>query len=255
MTLKRKRRNNLLVKLFAVAIAMGMFSCEEELEPWVGVTLQADCSLDSDVTYEGTSFTVQVESNTDWVAVASEWLTLDKTQGTGPGTVQVFVPENETNEVRSGFVRIEAGSEEPIGNIVGQLSQSFTVRQSARFEAIEITNVKVALQRRRLSNDYYDYFGTVTYTVSSDLPDEELAQVYDPELTIVLYGDNYVVPGVPYSFSFDISLSKGAHVVDVDLVRIPGNFPRCDIGVGGRVDGEIRTFFFSTNQPYRIDRI
>lgn len=240
-----------------LGMTCGFTSCEEELDPWEIVELEADCSQEEALPYDGGTFIVNVNANTAWTVITPEWMSADKTSGTGQGTVNVTVEENTGDNQRNGFVRITAGSSEPDGNIVGQTSQSFNITQQAKYEDLKISNVNVNLNKKRSSgrDDYYDYYGTVTYTVETRLTNEEIEELFpSPDAWLNLYGysplfDN-PAQGWGISTIDKVSLAKGTHTITFDSKNIYGNFTRCDLYIAGSRNQNI---YFTTNRPYIIN--
>lgn len=178
-------------------------------------------------------------------------MTVDKTSGTGPGMISVAVGENESDKARGGTIVIKAGASEPNGNIAGQTSKSVSINQQAKYQDLKIDNVIVNLKKKRTPNrdDYYDYYGTVTYTVETRLTDEEVEKLFlAPNARLDLYG-----PSSPQSIRpiDEVSLTKGTHTITFDSERIHGNYTRCDLYVIGSTFGS-QILFFTTNRPYII---
>lgn len=254
--IKRKNLTHAaLAALCALVAAGGFASCDEELEPWEIVSLEASCSQEELLPYDGGTFTVNIDANTDWTVTVPEWMTADKTSGSGPDTISVTVGENEGDKARGGTIVIKAGASEPNGNIVGQTSKSVGVSQQAKYQDLKIDNVIVDLKKKRTPNrnDYYDYYGTVTYTVVTRLTDEEIEELFRaPDSWLNLYGYSPLLePGAGWGiYTIDeVELTNGTHTIAFDSKAIYGNFTSCDIYIAG---SRGQNLFFTTNRPYTI---
>lgn len=248
---RRKWTHAVRAAVCALVAVCGFASCDEGLEPWEIVSLEASCSQEGQLSYDGGTFTVSVDANTDWTVTVPEWMTVDKTSGTGPGMISVAVGENESDKARGGTIVIKAGASEPNGNIAGQTSKSVSINQQAKYQDLKIDNVIVNLKKKRTPNrdDYYDYYGTVTYTVETRLTDEEVEKLFlAPNARLDLYG-----PSSPQSIRpiDEVSLTKGTHTITFDSERIYGNYIRCDLYIRGSEFGS-QILFFTTNRPYII---
>lgn len=249
---RRKWTHVVRAAVCALVAVCGFASCDENLEPWEIVSLEASCSQEGQLPYDGGTFTVSVDANTDWTVTVPEWMTVDKTSGTGPGMISVAVGENESDKARGGTIVIKAGASEPNGNIAGQTSKSVSVSQQAKYQDLKINNVIVNLKKKRTyygDNEFYDYYGTVTYTVETRLTDEEVEELFPaPIARLDLYG-----PSSPQSIRpiDEVSLTKGTHTITFDSERIHGNYTRCDLYVIGSTFGS-QILFFTTDRPYTI---
>lgn len=216
----------------ALVAVCGFASCDEELEPWETVSLEASCSQEELLPYDGGTFTVSVDANTDWTATAPEWMTLNKVSGTGPGTISVTVGENNGAKKRYGTIIITAGDDEPQGNVVGRKTSSVSISQTPLAEVIDpastvtVNSVETDLlcqyedgwEELGFSNFYY-ISGTITWSVETQYTDEFIKAAF---------GDNDVTMEVAFMSSEDqvldthvfnfgaLAFSAGSHTYELD---------------------------------------
>lgn len=257
-TIKRKWVQAAVAVMCVLGMTCGFTSCEEELDPWVPVELEAECQQEEAMPYNGGTFSINVNSNTAWTVTASDWITVDRTSGTGQGTINVTVEENTGDNRRSGSIRITAGGSEPDGDIAGQTSQSFNITQEYMVDAVEITDVLPTISREPSSTtrDGYHYYGSVTYTVNTTLTDEEISNFFtNSKLLLFLYarrGDGYSSGG--YAIE-SIPLTNGIHTIDVDfdMPYYYDPFRMLDVYIRADYKGSMENLFFTINQPYSIN--
>lgn len=209
-----------------LGMTCGFTSCEEELDPWEIVSLEASCSQEELLPYNGGTFTVSVDANTDWTVTVPEWMTVDKASGTGPSTVSVTVDENSDYEARRGMVQITAGTTEPTGNVAGVETRTFAISQQPRQGAINFNVIEAKVERIQddryvITSDYSKYYwhrykATITYEVSSDLTDAEIAEIAGEPLLNVELNERYYYDGMTwheYMGAYDIPITRGRHTV------------------------------------------
>ena len=225
--IKRKNLTHAAVAALCALVAAGGFaSCDEELEPWETVSLEASCSQEEMLPYDGGTFTVNIDANTDWTMTVPEWMTADKTSGSGPGTVSVTAGENSDYEARTGMVQVTAGTTEPTGGVAGVKTTTFAVSQQSRQGAVNFNVIEAKVERIQdgryvIADGKYKYYwhrykATITYEVSSDLTDAEIAEIAgDPRLSVKL-NERYNYNGTAwheYIAAYDIPVTRGRHTV------------------------------------------
>lgn len=237
-TIKRKWVQAAVAVMCVLGMTCGFTSCEEELDPWEIVSLEASCSQEELLPYDGGTFTVSVDANTDWTVTVPEWMTVDKASGTGPSTVSVTVDENSDYEARRGMVQITAGTTEPTGDVAGIKTTTFAVSQQPRQGAINFNVIEAKVERvfddgyvTSESGTYerHHYKVAVTYEISSNLTEAEIAEMMkEPGIYVTLnqkFSFNQT-PGDPlkdyvfhdYIYITGISITPGRHTVTGEQV-------------------------------------
>ena len=110
-------------------------SCNEEWDKWETIRLEATSSLENgtEIDYQPSSLRIDIKCNGEWSVEVPAWMSTDTPSGTGDAQVTVSIRENDTKKARTGSIRIQSGSLEPAGNIVGTASKSFKVTQQAKY--------------------------------------------------------------------------------------------------------------------------
>ena len=271
-TIKRKWVQAAVAVMCVLGMTCGFTSCEEELDPWEIVELEADCSQEEALPYDGGTFTVNVNANTAWTVITPEWMTVDKASGTGPGTVSVTVGENNGAERRYGTITITAGDDGPQGNVVGRKTSSVSISQTPFAEVIDpASTIKIdavetdlLCQNNRTGLDQFDYVwvsGTVTWNVETQYTDDFIAAVFgDATMRITFMTDEDQTLG---SEEFNIygpsALYAGRHTHDLDPYdghyirfynnRIPA---KCMIEIYAYDKSGNVVNLFSSEKPYSI---
>lgn len=225
-------------------------SCNEEWDKWETIRLEATSSLENgtEVDYQPSSLRIDIKCNGEWSVEVPAWMSTDTPSGTGDAQVIVSIRENDTKKARTGSIRIQSGSLEPAGNIVGMASKSFKVTQQAKYGAIELVVLSANITRTKKSDAVYRYNGPITYEIRTELSNEEIAAlITDPELRITAEGTyppgyGIVEAGQPADWDFwikNIDITKGQHTVTLDetLHEVYGRHTRADISIRYKVAG------------------
>ncbi len=237
--IKRKNLTHTAVAALCALVAAGGFaSCDEDLDPWKIVSLEASCSQEEMLPYDGGTFTVSVDANTDWTVTVPEWMTADKTSGSGPGTVSVTAGENSDYEARTGMVQVTAGTTEPAGGVAGVKTTAFAVSQQSRQGAINFNVIEAKVERvfddgyvTSESGTYerHHYKVAVTYEISTNLTEAEIAEMMKEPGIYVTLNQKFTfnqIPGDPlkdyvfhdHIYITDISITPGRHTVTGEQV-------------------------------------
>ncbi|MBN2807728.1 MAG: leucine-rich repeat protein, partial [Prolixibacteraceae bacterium] len=76
---------------------------------------------------QGSSQTIQIESNTEWEAlVVEEWLSIEPTKGKGNGTINITANENITDTARVAYVNIFSEGIDTVSVLVTQMADQGT---------------------------------------------------------------------------------------------------------------------------------
>lgn len=183
-----KFRGWCMATLCACAVASGLCSCDEELEPWVVASLELSQGDEQHLFYHnGGSFTLGIKANTDWTVTAPSWIELDKTSGTGDATLTCNVLENLTASNRSGTINVVACQQSP-STVAGISQKSWSVSQTSEMGSYvdafannttisDLSYTKEVTYHGYMAPDHYYYVDhTITFTLASPLSDEELGQ-------------------------------------------------------------------------------
>lgn len=195
--------------------AVCLSSCNENLDPWEILAFETSNTLteSNEVDCNGSSFTVSIKSNSDWTIKAPDWITADKMEGNGDAVVNFVVAKNETLRYREGEVEITAGS---IGesNVVGHGTDVIDVKQKSKSQDtdIQVTSAEftynVLSRFTYRSNYYYKYSRSinVSFTINSELADDELANYADSAyLVVVSRGYSYKYNSYEDTYSYSLN--------------------------------------------------
>lgn len=205
------------------AVALLAAGCEE-MDDWELASVRVS-SPDVGTTgyvelpYHEGSFTVNVESNTDWTANAPDWMTVTPSSGTGNATLTVTYQMTDEYTSRRNTVSVVAGRQgEPLGNVVDTNTGSVTIRQEGledvatfRVSGVDITHTIW----RENGEMYSDYDGTIEYQISADVSDEALARAF--EGTDLVIREFLFYDRGRELFRAPVTLTKGTHTMTVDV--------------------------------------
>lgn len=187
---------------------------------------EIDCQLETSkdiVPYSGDTFTMNVNSNTSWKVSTPVWMTANPSEGTGSGVVTIDVAKSSESQQRNGKISVMFSSD-PDNNIAGGLSKEMYVKQEAYWESVRVTISEAYIRTHKYPKaNKYDAGYSVTYTVESDLPDEEFNKLVSGthlQLRYLIADGDW--DGYRYQFRDhyylipDIIMSRGTHTVSND---------------------------------------
>ena len=92
-----------------ICLGLPMFtSCEEDEKEWELTELELAPTESFDIQYKGGSQSFSFKTNTNWKILSSgDWISFDKTSGTGDATVIATFAENSSNDNRKAVIRIQ----------------------------------------------------------------------------------------------------------------------------------------------------
>lgn len=268
-TIKRKWVQAALAVMCVLGMTCGFTSCEEELDPWVPVELEADCSQEEALPYDGGTFTVNVNANTAWTVITPEWMTADKTSGTGQGTVNITVMENKDSKQRIGSVQIIAGGSEPQGNVIGKKTSVISISQATKADVIDpnsavtINSVETDLVATFHSTgltqfDNYQVTGVVTYNVDTQYSDDFIAAIFGDAVMEITFltSEDQIISSTELNIHGPSAFYAGLHTREIDEYDhfiFYSNIPaKCMIKIYGYdKSGEVINFF-SSDEYYSI---
>ena len=186
---------------------------------------EIDCQLETSkdiIPYSGDTFTMNVKSNTSWKVSTPVWMTANPSEGTGSGVVTIDVASSTESQQRNGKISVMFSSD-PDNNIAGELSKEMYVKQEAYWESVRVTISEACIRTHKYPNvSKYDAGYSVTYTVESDLPDDEFKKLVSGTHLQLRYliadvwtGRNYEFRDYYYLIP-DINMSRGTHTVSND---------------------------------------
>ena len=229
---KKKKRCRGLLLLVCMALMLSGSSCSEDLDRWEPLNVDVSSNLpeSKEVSYEASSFTLEVKTNGKWTLICPDWMTASKTEGFGDETLTVEISANPYLNTRSGNVEINFGSEDVSSNVIGTLVKRFSVKQTSKTEAVSIEIVSAELNKQQTYNYEVVYYNnknyvryhhnwiyTVTYKVTSSLSDKELAEmVQSPLLKMEMTSHKFysqTTMAYEYSHGESIDVTRGEHTV------------------------------------------
>lgn len=210
-----------VVGIFA-AVALLAAGCEE-MDDWELASVRVS-SPDVGTTgyvelpYHEGSFTVNVESNTDWTANAPDWMTVTPSSGTGNATLTVSYQMTDEYTSRRNTVRVVAGRQgEPLGNVVDTNTGSVTVRQEGLTDVATFRVYRADITQTvwwEDGDDYSNYDGTISYRINANISDEELARAFEGTDLVIRETEFY---GGRELFRAPVTLTSGEHTMTVDV--------------------------------------
>lgn len=216
--------------LWYPCVIAGLSSCEKDLDPWNIVALEVESTPESNIPYDGSTFSIKVSSNTTWNVEVPDWITIDRYSGEGEGTFNATVTSNNNFNRRSGYIKIKAGGDEPKNNVAGHKTSTLLITQEGKQETIKINILDTKIERiqdgsyiittNKEKYFYHKYKATIVYEVESKLSNEEIAEIAkDPYMSITLRQKwSFSVPGGTNTF-YDyitiqnLTVTRGRHTV------------------------------------------
>lgn len=163
---------NAILAMSMICLGLPMFtSCEEDEKEWELTELELAPTESFDIQYKGGSQSFSFKTNTNWKILSSgDWISFDKTSGTGDATVIATFAENSSNDNRKAVIRIISGEEPTPNNYVGVKEEKISTLQHSyyqnRIDAISI-RVKDAICDKR--TEYSQYSKQFIYDVKASL--------------------------------------------------------------------------------------
>lgn len=207
-----KNKQNYRLRLLSIALALcallpgSLTSCSEDFDPWQLVKLELSTDLEKNevIGYKGKTFDLMIQTETDWTISTPDWMTVDKTQGTGNETVRVTVAQTDQGRERTGTINVRAASAQENSNFVGTKQEKISIKQESLSKAVNFIITKAEVkkyntQKRYVSGTSYNWSThdiTITYRIESELSDTELAEmVGNPHFRAQCYSN------APYGYS------------------------------------------------------
>ncbi len=194
-------------------LCAALFSCNDgDLDMWEVTKLEATCPIqDQSISHEATTTNVDIKTNAMWYVTLPDWMHAEQTTGKGNANIVVRIDGNEENfNPRSGKIAIVADNSASEDNIVGSASAEITIQQEAGFYVdIVFTSSCTATRTWTNSNKYRDYYkcnGEYSYEITSNLSDEELAEILSDLNVVVKRFDN-----ITYWELTNLPTTKGQH--------------------------------------------
>ena len=130
-----KFRNKVLA-MSMICISMLLFiSCAEDEKEWELTELELAPTEDFDIPYKGGIQTFSFKTNNNWKVTSSgDWVTFDRTSGTGNATVIATFTENSSNDHRKAVISIISGEEPTPNNYVGVRTQIISTLQHSYYQ-------------------------------------------------------------------------------------------------------------------------
>lgn len=135
-----------ILAMSMMSLGLPMFiSCTEDEEEWDVTELELAPTENFDIPYKGGNQTFSFKTNNSWKVVSSgDWVTFDKTSGTGDATITATFAENSTIDNRKAVIRVISGEEPTPNNYVGVVTQTISTLQHSHYQdRIDAISIKV----------------------------------------------------------------------------------------------------------------
>ncbi len=238
----------LLLSLMGVIFS----SCNDgDLDMWETIELEATCPIhNQSISYKDTTTNIDIKTNGKWYVMLPDWMHTNQAAGKGNANIVINIDTNEkNNKSRSGQITVVADNSIPEDNIVGSTKTVFNIQQESGFGQVTINFSYNCVGRRTWKNsdkyhDYYKCSGEYSYSIISDLNDDELKDfLSNLNISLKATYDN-----TRYWDLTDLPTTKGQH---------KGVFPEKEFYASAIISGpdEIGTYsrkFITYNISYEL---
>lgn len=130
-----------------------LFACNEDDEEWDITELEVT-TPNLDIPYTGGSHTFSFKTNNKWeISCTDEWVSFDKTSGTGDATITATFADNSTDYNRTSYIKLTSGEDPTSNNVVGVKNRTVSALQHSLYQD-KVDEVNVQLENVYCSEDY-----------------------------------------------------------------------------------------------------
>lgn len=157
--------------LFVCIGVLSFCACSED-EEWDITELEVTTS-NLDIPYTGGSHTFSFKTNNKWtISCKDEWVSFDKTSGTGDATITATFENNPADYTRKSYIQLTSGEDPTSNNVVGVKNLTVSALQHSLYQdkldaiKVEVKNVYCTKKSIYTSYDRQTYY---YYTVKAGI--------------------------------------------------------------------------------------